>query len=165
MRLLRKLRFKITGVNFPVIGGGVTWSDNADERTARARSERADAFAELWKIAQEAHIGVRSSFDNADGLADVHRQLNVLLIEKAPALDHADVELAQAFLAALAEFTRLLRPLSGPAADKMREQFTATGDVLASGDLETLHDAFSRMENYNDSLTRRYREVVFGERT
>jgi len=83
MRFRRKAKFKVTGVSFPVIGGGVTWTGNTDEREVRARTERADAFAELWNIAQSAHIGVRNNFDNVDELADVHRQLNVLLIQKA----------------------------------------------------------------------------------
>ena len=34
---------------------------------------------------------------DADELADAHRQLNILLIRKAPALEPADVELAKAF--------------------------------------------------------------------
>ena len=52
----------------------------------------------LWRMAQQAHIGVRNSLDNAGGLADVHRQMNAVLIERAPALDPADVDLAVEFL-------------------------------------------------------------------
>jgi hypothetical protein len=83
MRFRRKPKFSVTGVSFPVIGGGVTRSDKTDERASRAVSERSDAFAELWRIAQDAHIGVRNNFDMADELSDVHRRLNILLIEKA----------------------------------------------------------------------------------
>jgi hypothetical protein len=166
MKFRRKPKFSVTGVSFPVIGGGVTWSNNADERQARARSERADAFAELWNIAQSAHIGVRNNFDNVDVLADVHRQLNVLLIQKAPALDPEDVDLAQNFLSALDEFIRLLRPLPGVSADHVREEMAATRDpLLVPGELDVLLEANSRMSVYNESLGRRYREVVFGEGT
>jgi hypothetical protein len=165
MKFRRKPKFSVTGVSFPVIGGGVTWANNADERQARARSERADAFAELWNIAQSAHIGVRNDFDNVDGLADVHRQLNVLLIQKAPALDPEDVDLAQNFLSAL-EFIRLLRPLQGASADHVREEMAATRDpLLVPGELDVLEEAYSRMSVYNESLGQRYREVVFGEDT
>ena len=31
------------------------------------------------------------------------------------------------------------------------------------GDFEVLQESYSRMTRYNESLTRRYREVVFGE--
>jgi len=163
MKFKRRPKFNITGVSFPVIGGGVTWSENADERKVRARSERADVFTELWKMAQEAHIGVRSNFENVDGLAAVHRQMNVLLIQKAPALDPADVELAQTFLSALGEFIRLLRPLPGSSADELRKRAATTGALFVPGDLEILQEAFSRMSRSNDLLMRRYREVVFGE--
>lgn len=166
MRFRRKAKFTVTGVNFPVIGGGVTWTGNTDEREVRARTERADAFAELWNIAQSAHIGVRNNFDNVSELADVHRQLNVLLIQKAPALDPADVDLAQNFLKALDEFIHILRPLSGASADRVREEVALTMDpVLLPGDLKILHEAYSRMSGYNESLRQRYREVVFGEGT
>lgn len=164
MRFRRKLKFSVTGVSFPVIGGGVTWASNADERAVRARSERADAFAEIWNMAQSAHIGVRNNFDNAAGLADVHRQLNVLLIQKAPALDPADVDLAQSFLSALGEFIHLLQPLPGESADRVREEMAATMDSLPMpDDLQVLQEAYSRMSGYNESLRQRYREVVFGE--
>src|ERR1700756_5206298 len=113
MRFRRRPKLSVTGVSFPVIGGGVTWSEKADERARRAVSERSDAFIELWRIAQDAHIGVRNNFDKADELSDVHRRLNILLIEKGPALEETDVELAQNFLDALAEFIHLLRPLPG----------------------------------------------------
>jgi len=164
MRLRRKVKFRITGVSFPVIGGGVTWGDSVDERAVRARTERADAFAELWKVAQEAHIGVRNNFDNVDGLAAVYRQLNILLILKSPMLDRADVDLAKNFLSALDEFVRLLRPMTGSSADKVREQVDATiADVWVPRDLDVLDEALSRMLSYNESFTRRYRELVFGE--
>lgn len=164
MKLRRKIRFRITGISFPVIGGGVTWGDSVDERAVRARTERADAFAELWQVAQEAHIGVRNNFDNADQLAAVHRQLNILLIRKGPMLDRADVELAQNFLSALSEFVSLLRPLRGSSADKVREQLASTlADMWVPRDLDVLDEALSRMSRYNESFTRRYRELVFGE--
>ncbi len=164
MRLTRKAKFRITGVSFPVIGGGVTWGGSVDERAVRARTERADAFTELWRVAQEAHIGVRTNFDNVDGLAAVHRQLNILLIRKGPMLDRADVELAQNFLSALGEFVRLLRPMTGLSADNVREQLDVTlADVFVPRDLDVLDEALSRMSNYNESFTRRYRELVFGE--
>lgn len=82
MRLRRKTKFRITGVSFPVIGGGVMWGDSVDERAVRARTERADAFAELWKVAQEAHLGVRNNFDHVDGLAAVHRAAKYSLDSK-----------------------------------------------------------------------------------
>jgi hypothetical protein len=116
-------------------------------------------------MVQSAHIGVRDNFGNVARLADVHRQLNVLLIQKAPSLDPADVDLAQSFLGALDEFVRLLQPLSGASADHVREQMAATMDPLPMPvDLDVLHEAHSRMSAYNDSLRQRYREVVFGER-
>jgi hypothetical protein len=164
MRFRRKPKFSVTGVSFPVIGGGVTWSDKTDERASRAVSERSDAFAELWRIAQDAHIGVRNNFDMADELSDVHRRLNILLIEKAPALEGSDVELARNFLDALAEFIRLLRPLPGASADRLREDVAFTLDRPSMfGDFEDLQESYSRMSNYNEALTRRYREVVYGE--
>jgi hypothetical protein len=77
MRWFRKrTRFSVTGVSFPVIGGGVTFDRITDERGARATKERADAFTELWTIAQNANIGVRNDFDRVDDFLDVHRQLN-----------------------------------------------------------------------------------------
>jgi hypothetical protein len=164
MKFKRRAKFSVTGVSFPVIGGGVTWEGAADERELRGRTERADAFAELWNIAQSAHIGLRDNFDNVDGLASVHRQLNVLLIQKAPVLDSADVDLAQDFLKALEEFIRLLRPLPGRAADRVREEIAATADnPYFPADLENLAAAYSRVSSCNESLKRRYREVVFGE--
>jgi hypothetical protein len=158
------VKFSVTGVSLPVIGGGVTWVEKVDEREVRARTERADAFAEVWKIAQSAHIGVRNNFDNVDELTDVHRQLNVLLIEKAPALNRADVDLAQNFLKALDEFIRILRPLSGSSADRVREEMALTMEPLLSSDeMQVLHEVYTRMSRYNEMLTQRYREVVFGE--
>jgi hypothetical protein len=164
MKFRQKARFNVTGVSFPVIGGGVTWVETSDEREVRARTERADAFAELWKIAQDAHIGVRNNFNNVGGLADVHRQLNVLLIQKAPALDPADVDLAQDFLRALEEFIRLLRPRPGQTADRVRDEIETTRRLPRfPKDLEDVAAAYSRVLHYNDSLRQRYREVVFGE--
>ena len=166
MRFWRKPKINVTGVNFPVIGGGVTWSDKADERTSRAVSERSEAFTELWGIAQDAHIGVRNNFDKANELSDVHRRLNVLLIEKAPALEESDVELARNFLVALGEFINLLRSLPGASADHLREEVANTAaQPLMIGSFEVLRDSHSRMSRYNELLTRRYREVVFGEGT
>jgi len=100
MRFRRKPKFNVTGVSFPVIGGGVTWSEKPDERAGRAASERSAAFTELWKIAQDAHVDVRNNFDKADELLDVQRRLNVLLIRKAPSLQESDVELARNFITA-----------------------------------------------------------------
>jgi hypothetical protein len=164
MRFRRKPKFSVTGVSFPVIGGGVTWSEKADERASRAVSERSEAFAELWKIAQDAHIGVRNNFDKVDELSDVHRRLNVLLIQKSPALEESDVELARNFIDALAEFIRLLRPLPGASADRLREEIASTAARPPMvGDFDVLEESYSRMSYCNESLTRRYREVVFGE--
>jgi|HubBroStandDraft_6_1064221.scaffolds.fasta_scaffold112104_2 hypothetical protein len=166
MRFRRKPKFSVTGVSFPVIGGGVTWSEKADERASRGVSERSEAFTELWKIAQDAHIGVRNNFDKVDELSDVHRRLNVLLIQKAPALEGSDVELARNFISALAEFIRLLRPLPGASADRLREEIASTAARPPMvGDFDVLEESYSRMSYYNESLTRRYREVVFGEST
>jgi hypothetical protein len=166
MRFKRRPKLNVTGVSFPVIGGGVTWSEKADERASRAVSERSGAFIELWRIAQDAHIGMRNNFDKADELSDVHRRLNTLLIEKAPALEDADVELARNFLGALAEFIHLLRPLPGASADRLREDIALTLDrPPMGGDFEKLQESYSRMSRYNEELTRRYREVVYGEGT
>jgi hypothetical protein len=165
MRFKRKPKFSVTGVSFPVIGGGVTWSDKTDERARRAVSERSAAFTELWRIAQDAHIGVRNNFGSADELSDVHRRLNVLLIERAPALEESDVELAQDFLTALGEFIGLLRPLPGATADHVREELSTTVPArrLRLGDLDVLQESYSRMSRYDELLTIRYRQVVFGE--
>jgi hypothetical protein len=164
MRFRRKAKFSVTGVSFPVIGGGVTWADKVDEREVRARTERADAFAEVWKIAQSAHVRVRNNFDNVDELTDIHRRLNVLLIEKAPALNRADVDLAQNFLRALDEFIRILRPMSGPSADRVRVEMASTMEpLLSSDDMNNLREAYARVSSYDEMLAHRYREVVFGE--
>jgi len=164
MRFRRRPKFTVTGVNFPVIGGGVTWSGKTDQRASRAVSERSAAFTELWKIAQDAHIGMRNNFDKADELSEVHHRLNILLIEKAPALEESDVELARDFLTALSEFIQLLRPLPGKPADRLRDEIaiTAQRPPMAVG-FEVLQESYSRMSGYNELLTRRYREVVFGE--
>lgn len=164
MRFRRRPKFTVTGVSFPVIGGGVTWSEKTDERASRAVSERSAAFAELWKIAQDAHIGMRNNFDKADELSDVYRRLNILLIEKAPALEESDVELARNFITALGEFIRLLRPLPGESADRLRDEIadTAAGRSMVD-DFEVLQDSYSHMSLFNELLTKRYREVVFGE--
>jgi hypothetical protein len=164
MRFRRRPKFAVTGVNFPVIGGGVTWSEKTDERASRAVSERSAAFTELWKIAQDAHIGMRNNFDKADELSEVHRRLNILLIEKAPALEESDVEPARDFLTALSEFIRLLRPLPGKSADRLRDDIVSTARRPSMAvDFEGLHESYSRMSRYNELLTSRYREVVFGE--
>jgi len=79
-------------------------------------------------------------------------------------LDRADVELAQGFLSALDEFVRLLRPMTGSSADKVRKQLNDTeAEPFVPRDLDVLDEARSRMLGYNESLTRRYRELVFGE--
>jgi hypothetical protein len=164
MRFRRRPKFTVTGVNFPVIGGGVTWSEKTDERASRALSERSAAFAELWKIAQEAHIGMRNNFEKADELSDVYRRLNILLIEKAPALEESDVELARNFITALGEFIRLLRPLPGASADRLRDEIASTAARPPMvGDFEVLQESYSCMSAFNELLSRRYREVVFGE--
>jgi hypothetical protein len=164
MRFRRRPKFAVTGVNFPVIGGGVTWSEKTDQRAIRAVSERSAAFTELWQIAQDAHIGMRNNFEKADELSEVHRRLNVLLIEKAPALEEPDVELARDFLTALSEFIRLLRPLPGKSADRLRDEIATTAARPRMGpDFEALQQSYSRMSGYNELLTTRYREVVFGE--
>jgi len=62
----------------------------------------------------------------ADDLSEVHRRLNILLIERAPALEESDVALARGFLTALGEFIRLLRPLPGASADRLREEIAIT---------------------------------------
>jgi len=92
--------------------------------------------------------------------------MNVLLIEKAPALEESDVELARDFITALGEFIRLLRPLPGESADRLRDEIASTAArPQMTGDLETMQESYSRMSGYNELLTRRYREVVFGETT
>jgi len=164
MRFRRKPKLTITGVSLPVIGGGVTWSQQADERAERARSERSEAFTALWKIAQDAHIEMRNNFDKADELSGVYRKLNILLIQRAPALEESDVELARDFLAALGEFIRLLRPLPGKPADRLREEILTTArSPRMIRDLAILEESYSRVVHYDESLTRRYREIVFGE--
>ena len=165
MRFWRKSKSRLTGVNvgIPPFSVGATWDKDADEREVRARGERADAFAELWGIAQDAHIGMRNDFDRADELADVHRQLNILLIRKAPALEPADVELAKDFIDALGEFIARLRPLPGEAAAGMRHEVATTGPVHIPGDLVELEECYQRVITLGQSLARRYRAVVFGE--
>jgi hypothetical protein len=136
----------------------------SDERKVRARKERADAFTELWMIAQNANIGVRNDFNRVDELLDFHRKLNALLIEKAPALEPADVDLARSFLRALENFIRLLRPEPGQAADRVRAEIHATMDQpYFPADLDSLAAAYSEVSGYNRLLTIRYRKVVFGE--
>ena len=164
MRFRRKPRLTVTGVNFPVIGGGISWSEDTDERASRALSERSAAFAELWKIAQDAHIGMRNNFDNADELSVVYRRLNVLVIEKAPALEDSDVELARDFVTALGEFIRLVRRLPGTSADRLRDEIASTARLRPMlGDFEVLEESYSRMSALNEQLAKRYREVVFEE--
>lgn len=107
---------------------------------------------------------MRNNFDKADELSDVYRRLNILLIEKAPALEESDVELARDFLTALGEFIRLLRPLPGKSADRLRDEIASTVPLRAmTGKLEVLQESYSRMSACSDLLTKRYREVVFGE--
>jgi hypothetical protein len=166
MKRWRWPKLSVTGVSLPVIGGGVTWEEKQDDRAARARAERADAFSALWRLAQQAHIGVRNNLDNADRLADVHRQMNALLIERGPALDPADVMLAQGFLSAIDDFVGLLRRLPGEGGARVRADFANTMDqppMLSS--FELLDTANDRMRNYNERLKRRYREIVYGEAT
>jgi hypothetical protein len=167
MRFWRKSKSRLTGINvgIPPFSVGASWDKDADEREVRARGERADAFAELWGIAQDAHIGLRNDFDRVDELTDVHRQLNILLIRKAPALEPADVELAKDFLSALGEFIRRLRPLPGAAAAGMRYEMATTGPVHIPRDLTELEECYQRVISLNESLAQRYRSVVFGEGT
>ena len=49
MRLWKKPGSRLTGINVgvPPFSIGASWEKDADEREARARGERADAFAEL----------------------------------------------------------------------------------------------------------------------
>jgi hypothetical protein len=137
-----------------------------DERAVRARTERAAAFTELWNIAQEAHIGIRNNFGKADELSAVHRRINVLLIEKGPALAETDADLARNFLDALGEFIQLLRPLPGKPADQLREEIAMTAWRPAMlTDFAVLEKSHRRMTRYNDLLSRRYRELVYGETT
>lgn len=167
MRFWRKSKSRLTAINVgvPPFSIGASWQQDADEREVRARGERADAFAELWGIAQDAHLGLRNDFDRADELADVHKQLNILLIRKAPALDPADVELAKNFISALGEFTRRLRPLPGQAAARMRHEMATTAPVHVPRDLVELEECYQRVISLNQSLAQRYRSVVFGEST
>jgi hypothetical protein len=167
MRFWRKSKSRVTGINIgiPPFSVGASWEKDADEREVRARGERADAFSELWGIAQDAHLGLRNDFDRVDELADVHQQLNILLIRKAPALEPADVELAKEFIGALGEFIRRLRPLSGEAAARMRDEVAMTGPVHVPLDLAELDACYQRVIALNQSLAQRYRAVVFGEST
>jgi hypothetical protein len=165
MRFWRSSKSRLTGINVgvPPFSIGATWDKETDEREARARSERADAFAELWGIVQDAHIGIRNDFDRVEELTEVRRQLNILLIRKAPALEQADVDLAKDFIRALGEFIQLLRPLSGEAAIRMRQEVHMTGPVGVPGDLADLENCYLSVIALNESLKRRYRSVVFGE--
>jgi hypothetical protein len=165
VRFWRKSKSRLTSftVGVPPFSIGASWDKDPDERVAKARSERADAFTELWAIAQDAHIGIRNDFDRVDELDDVHRQLNILLIRKAPALEPADVDLAKDFISALGEFIRLLRPLAGEAATRMRHEVHLTGPVAVPGDLAGLEACYLRVIALNQSLEARYRSVVFGE--
>lgn len=135
-----------------------------DEREARARKERADAFTELWAIAQNANIGVRNDFDRVDEFLHFQRELNALLIQKAPALEPTDVDLARNFLKALENFIRLLRPEPGQAADRVRAEIYLTMDSpYFPAELDALAAAYSEVSHYNGLLTLRYRRIVFGE--
>ena len=90
--------------------------------------------------------------------------MNVLLIQKAPVLEPADVDLARNFLGALEEFIRLLRRQSGQAAARVRAEIALTEDnPYFPADLDDLAAAYSEVSRYNGLLTLRYREVVFGE--
>jgi hypothetical protein len=167
MRFWRKSKPRLTEINvgIPPFSIGASWDKETDEREVKARSERADAFAELWGIVQDAHIGIRNDFDRVDELAEVHRQLNILLIRKDPALEPTDIDLAKDFISALGEFIQLLRPLSGEAAARMRQEVHLTGPVGVPGDLADLEECYLRVIALNESLKRRYRSVVFGEST
>ena len=166
MKFRKGTKSRLTGMSFsfPFFGGGATWENTSDEREVRARSERADAFTALWTVVQDAHIGLRNDFDRVDELSDVHRQVNVLLIQKAPSLDQTDVAMAQSFLDALGTFIGMLRPASGEEADRVREEVTLTmAPVFPHGKLAELAGAYSHVEALNESLKLRYRSIVFGE--
>jgi hypothetical protein len=157
---------RLTGMNFslPFFGGGATWENTSDEREVRARSARADAFTALWTLVQDAHIGLRNDFDRVDELSEVHRQLNVLLIQQAPALAAADVAMARDFLSALGNFISLLRPATGEDAARVRSEIETTmAPVFPADELKELADAYRSVEALNESLKLRYRFVVFGE--
>jgi hypothetical protein len=82
----------------------------------------------------------------------------------APALEESDVELARDFLTALSEFIRLLRPLPGKSADRLRDDIVSTARRPSmAADFEGLHESYSRMSRYNELLTSRYREVSSGK--
>jgi hypothetical protein len=156
----------MTGMNFslPFFGAGATWEGTADEREVRAKSERADAFTTVWKLVQDAHIGLRNDFDRVDELSEVHRQLNVLLIQQAPALEATDVAMAQEFLSALGTFMLLLRPAEGQDAARVREEVALTlAPVFPAEDLQELAAAYAQVKALNESLAQRYRFIVFGE--
>ena len=162
----KRKRRRLTGLNFslPLFGAGATWEDDSDERETRARNERSAAYTAVWKLVQDAHIGLRNDFDRVVELSEVHRQLNVLLIQQSPALGAADVALAQEFLSALGEFVVLLRAATGEVAARVRGEMHATMDpVFAPGELTELADAYAQVETLNDSLKQRYRSLVFGE--
>jgi hypothetical protein len=74
-----------------------------------------------------------------------------------------DVELTKEFVNALGEFIRLLRPMTGEAAIRMRWEVTLTGPVYVPRDLANLEACYSRVTALNESLKSRYRSVVFGE--
>lgn len=113
---------------------------------------------------QDAHIGLRNDFDRVDELSDVHRQLNVLLIQQAPALEAADVVLAQDFLSALGKFIILLRPATGEEAARVRgEIYDTMGPAFQGEELAELAGSYAQVEALNESLKQRYRSIVFGE--
>jgi hypothetical protein len=152
----------------PMVVALIEWqakrAAGSDERAVQARVERSEAFRELWKIVQDAHLGVRNNFESADELSEVHRRLNVLLIEKAPALAESDVEMAHNFLTRLSRFIRLLRPLPGVAAEQIREDIADTAaDRFLVKDVAVLQGSYARMLDCQEALRKRYQEVVFGE--
>lgn len=164
----KKRKRRVTGVNFslPFFGAGATWEDATDEREVRARAERSDAFTAVWKLVQDAHIGLRNDFDQVDELSEVHRQLNVLLIQQGPALEATDVAMAREFLSALGRFIVLLRPATGEDAARVRGEVALTMDPLfTADDLQELMAAYAQVKALNNSLTQRYRFIVFGEKS
>ena len=110
--------------------------------------------------------GLNNDFDRVDELSEVHRQLNVLLIQQAPALEVTDVAMAQEFLSALGKFMVLLRPAEGEDAARVRSEIAITmAPVFPAEGLQELAAAYAQVKALNESLAQRYRFIVFGEKS